>query len=110
MASTDSASILAWAGSYTPHGRSQWAKTTREGRSRAVSRSRILPPFDEGPGAPVSVRKRPGEATTVALSRRVVLGLLRAVVAAVAAWWSRRRPFRVAVEGTSMASALLPGD
>jgi nickel-type superoxide dismutase maturation protease len=43
----------------------------------------------------------------VALSRWVVLGLL---MAATALWWWRRRPFRVAVEGTSMAPTLLPGD
>src|SRR5437868_9109770 len=33
MAFTDSASIRAWAGSYTPHGRSQWACTSRGGRT-----------------------------------------------------------------------------
>jgi nickel-type superoxide dismutase maturation protease len=31
-------------------------------------------------------------------------------VAAAWAWWLRLRPFRVAVEGTSMAPALQPGD
>jgi len=29
---------------------------------------------------------------------------------ALALWWWRRRPFRVAVEGESMAPTLLPGD
>src|SRR5436305_1226061 len=33
MAFTDSASMRAWAGSYTPQGRSQWACTSRGGRT-----------------------------------------------------------------------------
>src|SRR5437763_12064782 len=33
MAFTDSASMRAWAGSYTPHGRSQWACTSSGGRT-----------------------------------------------------------------------------
>src|SRR5215475_11490978 len=37
MALTDSASMRAWAGSYTPHGRSQWAWTVT-GRNRRDSR------------------------------------------------------------------------
>src|SRR4051794_41895005 len=43
---TDSASIRAWAGSYTPHGRSQWASTTvgrltRSATARRRGRMRI---------------------------------------------------------------------
>src|SRR5918997_1950781 len=38
----DSASIRAWAGSYTPQGRSQWAWTTRVGRIHAAKRSAIM--------------------------------------------------------------------
>src|SRR5207302_3563785 len=36
QALTDSASIRAWAGSYTPHGRSQWAKATAGARNRST--------------------------------------------------------------------------
>src|SRR6059058_3063926 len=38
IALTDSASMRAWAGSYTPHGRSQWASTTVRGVRRRGSR------------------------------------------------------------------------
>lgn len=55
----------------------------------------------------MNVRKRPGEATTAAVFRFALLALL---AGPVGAWWWRRRPFRVAVEGTSMAPTLLPGD
>jgi signal peptidase I len=41
-------------------------------------------------------------------------GLRKAILAgslvAVALWWIRRRPFRIAVEGPSMAPTLRPGD
>src|SRR5881227_547057 len=59
MALTDSASMRAWAGSYTPHGRSQWAAAVTAGRNRRMgcdlleigSRSTLLPtafPADGG--------------------------------------------------------------
>jgi nickel-type superoxide dismutase maturation protease len=41
------------------------------------------------------------------MPRWAVLALLTALAGL---WWWRRRPFRVAVEGTSMAPTLLPGD
>src|SRR5205807_9060385 len=44
---TDSASIRACAGSYTPHGRSQCACTTREGRNRSERiLERMTPPSE----------------------------------------------------------------
>jgi nickel-type superoxide dismutase maturation protease len=36
--------------------------------------------------------------------------MLAALALAVGAWWRRRRPFRVAVEGTSMSPTLEAGD
>src|SRR3954451_20247928 len=42
IALTDSASMRAWAGSYTPQGRSQWAETSTVG---ANSRANILGPL-----------------------------------------------------------------
>src|SRR5215217_4672823 len=49
MALMDSASILAWAGSYTPQGRSQWACTSRVGAKnraniRVLSTEVMTPP------------------------------------------------------------------
>src|SRR5262245_48119495 len=46
MALTDSASMRAWAGSYTPHGRSQWAWTVT-GRNRRDSRICTTPLHNE---------------------------------------------------------------
>src|SRR5919201_6062293 len=91
---TDSASIRAWAGSYTPHGRSQWAWTTRRGLSNASSTLSITPPF-RNPSPETYHRHR--KATFAA--------------AAALAWTILRlRPFRVEVRGTSMSPTLQPGD
>src|SRR4051812_28840896 len=78
----DSASMRAWAGSYTPQGRSQWAETSTVG---ANSRANILGPLWEFMGA----------STTAATLLRVR--------------WSRRWGLAV-VTGDSMRPTLLPGD
>src|SRR2546430_4749324 len=84
---TDSASIRACAGSYTPHGRSQCAWTTREGRNRSERiLERMTPPSERA------------SADTYHRPRKAIIGL--AVVAAYAI--VRLRPFRVEVRGDRM--------
>src|SRR5438874_12557495 len=54
MAFTDSASIRAWAGSYTPHGRSQWACTSSGERTRSmmeITRESTMPHIYPASGA-----------------------------------------------------------
>src|SRR2546421_7453134 len=84
IAFTDSASMRACAGSYTPQGRSQCAWTTRRGLSNA-STIRIMDPPFTGPSGETYHRVR--KATF----------RLATVVALLAV--ARLRPFRVAVEG-----------
>src|SRR5512141_1474301 len=97
---TDSASIRACAGSYTPHGRSQCACTLRRGARMRWNMDQSPPSQDPTPDA--SYRRGP----------RRVAGTVAAAGAVAAAAWTflRTRPSRVAIEGPSMAPTLLPGD
>src|SRR2546423_13648382 len=90
--------MRAWAGSYTPQGRSQWAWTTRVGLRKASSMG--SPPSRE-PSSETYRRGRkwvPGAAAGLPVALAIVLAFLR---------W---KPFRVEVEGASMVPTLLPGD
>src|SRR5436309_6768693 len=95
MAFTDSASMRACAGSYTPHGRSQCAWTTREGRSRS---ERIL----ENMAPPSEV----ASTETYHRPRKAMFALVATVALAIV----RLRPFRVEVRGDSMRPTLEAGD
>src|SRR5205807_5623378 len=87
MALTDSASMRAWAGSYTPQGRSQWAWTSSGGRTWSmmeIRRERTMPLFYPGPSAmthwPVRRVAVQGDSMRPALEpgdRLLVLRLLR---------------------------------
>src|SRR6266576_3136785 len=80
MAFTDSASIRAWAGSYTPHGRSQWACASSGGRARSM----------------------------MEISRESTMPFVYPYAGAMTHWrWPLRR---VAVHGDSMRPGLEPGD
>src|SRR3989442_15799658 len=97
MALMDSASMRAWAGSYTPHGRSQCACTVRAGRSRTDNLDMTTPFADDS-----------GARATLPRARRWRIGI--GTLGAGAAVWARWRPFRVEVEGTSMAPDIAPGE
>src|SRR5438270_5851691 len=92
---TDSASMRACAGSYTPHGRSQCAWTTRRGRTRSERILESMTPPSEVASSETYHRRR--KAMTAAVAALVV-----AIV--------RLRPFRVEVRGHSMRPALEAGD
>src|SRR5947199_7739602 len=95
MAFTDSASMRACAGSYTPHGRSQWAWTTRAGRSRSWRIIESMTPPSEVASAETYHRPRKAMFALVAVAALALL---------------RMRPFRVEVEGDSMRPTLAPGE
>src|SRR5256886_16045401 len=97
MALMDSASMRAWAGSYTPHGRSQCACTVRAGRSRTDNLDMTTPFADDS-----------GARATLPRARRWRIGI--GTLGVGAAVWARWRPFRVEVEGTSMAPDVAPGE
>src|SRR5687768_16107701 len=114
----DSASILAWAGSYTPQGRSQWAWTTRVGRIHAAKRSAIMRivPFRSDVSArryyhrgfgrtPPPRDDRPMRRTAALGAGALALGAL--ALAALAARRARLEP--MLVKGGSMRPTLDPG-
>src|SRR5438128_3443437 len=92
---TDSASIRACAGSYTPHGRSQCAWTLRRGLSKDSSMG--MPPSDE-PSGWETYHRGGKRVAGVAVGVGVLVAALR---------W---RPFRVEIDGASMLPTLFPGD
>src|SRR5438105_1938064 len=92
---TDSASTRAWAGSYTPHGRSQCAWTTRRGLSNASTILNMTPPSTNAASRETYHRPR----------KAMFLGILALGYAA-----ARLRPFRIEVDGDSMRPTLEPGD
>src|SRR5512141_403108 len=101
---TDSASIRACAGSYTPHGRSQCAWTLRRGARMRLNMD-TSPPSD-GPSSdeqPIHESYRRGRKAASGAAAAVAL------VTAAAFAFLRYRPARVAIEGVSMAPTLLPG-
>src|SRR5438270_12919172 len=67
MPLTDSASMRAWAGSYTPQGRSQWACTSSGGRMRSMMEiRRESTMFETYPDAcPMTHRRAPLRRVTV---------------------------------------------
>src|SRR6266498_2586213 len=82
-----------------PHGRSQWAWTTRVGLSKA-SRMDMPPPLNGVPGRTYHRgRLRLGRAMAGA-----------AVAVAFAYSFLRWKPFKVEIRGPSMAPTLVPGD
>ena len=121
---TDSASILAWAGSYTPQGRSQWASTDGGGLIRSTEDSRrstmrmgqvsFVQSEVDGARANLTQRRqtvnrgqRPGRFPPwprVAAAAALATSLALVIVAALV------RPRRVVVEGRSMEPTLAPGD
>src|SRR5215207_1874414 len=114
----DSASIRAWAGSYTPQGRSQWAWTTRVGRIHAAKRSaimRIVPfrsmsPPDVTTTPAFAARRR--RAMIPAMRRRTALGAGALALGALAAAGLAARRARLEpmlVKGGSMRPTLTTG-
>src|ERR1019366_7609170 len=90
-----SASIRAWAGSYTPHGRSQWASATAAGEMRSRSdRNRET----------VRIRK------ALFYSRGMKPNLLVGLTALTAIAVAQLRTLRLVVNRNSMLPGLFPGD
>src|SRR4026207_1842841 len=107
QALTDSASMRACAGSYTPHGRSQCACTVRRGARMRCTMDESPPSASEEP-----VPEEPSEPESYRRGRKRVSGVVAglALIVAAAAAFTRYRPARVAIEGISMAPTLLPDD
>src|SRR5215217_2841481 len=114
----DSASIRAWAGSYTPQGRSQWAWTTRVGRIQAAKRSaimRIVPFRSMSPARRYyhpRFRRTPPLRDDPAMRRTTVVGagtLALGALAAAALVARRARLEPMLVRGGSMRPTLDPG-